>query len=78
MRSFLLYIECVQIAFAFRHIEGALNYLVNNLDQFSGLAAEAERLDALVQGPYLSIMATLRLRLLKNKLVACIFCGSSR
>ena len=41
----------MQVGFAFRHIEGALNYLVNNLDKFSGLAAETERLDALLTGP---------------------------
>jgi ABC-type uncharacterized transport system fused permease/ATPase subunit len=39
-----------QVSFAFRHIEGALNYFVDNLDKFSGLAAESERLDALLTG----------------------------
>ena len=42
----------MQVAFAFRHIEGALNYLVDNLDKFSGLAAESERLEALLTGRY--------------------------
>ncbi len=40
----------VQVSFAFRHIEGALNYFVDNLDKFSGLAAQSERLDALLTG----------------------------
>ena len=36
-----------QVGFAFRRIEDALNFLVDKLPRFSGLAAEAERLDAL-------------------------------
>ena len=40
----------MQVGFAFRHIEGALNYLVDNLDKFSSLAAVSQRLDTLLQG----------------------------
>ena len=40
----------LQVGFAFRRIEMALNYIVDNLSQFSGLAAQAERLDTLFAG----------------------------
>ena len=39
-----------QVGFAFRRIEMALNYIVDNLTTFSGLAAESERLDTLFSG----------------------------
>lgn len=42
----------LQVGFAFRRIEMALNYLVDNLPQLSGLAAETERLDVLLAGKY--------------------------
>ena len=41
---------CVQVSFAFNRIESALSYILNHLDEISGLAAEAERLDALLSG----------------------------
>ena len=44
----------VQVGFAFRRIEMALNYIVDNLTEFSGLAAESERLDTLFSGVHLS------------------------
>ncbi|KAK9916830.1 hypothetical protein WJX75_007512 [Coccomyxa subellipsoidea] len=37
-----------QVSFAFSRIESALNYILNHLNELSGLAAEAERLDALL------------------------------
>ena len=40
----------LQVGFAFRRIEMALNYIVDNLSTFSGLAAQSERLDALFLG----------------------------
>ena len=40
----------VQVGFAFRRIEMALNYIVDNLTEFSGLAAQSERLDTLFSG----------------------------
>ncbi len=40
----------VQVSFAFSRIESALNYILNHLQELSGLAAEAERLDALLSG----------------------------
>ncbi|DBB06377.1 hypothetical protein WJX77_005903 [Trebouxia sp. C0004] len=36
-----------QVGFAFRSVENALTLIVRNLESFSGLAAETERLDAL-------------------------------
>ena len=41
---------CSQVGFAFRSVENALNLIVKNLESFSGLAAETERLDALAAG----------------------------
>lgn len=40
----------LQVSFAFSRIESALNYILNHLQELSGLAAEAERLDALLSG----------------------------
>lgn len=40
----------LQVSFAFSRIESALNYILNHLQELSGLAAEAERLDALMSG----------------------------
>ncbi|CAK0734001.1 hypothetical protein CVIRNUC_000368 [Coccomyxa viridis] len=37
-----------QVSFAFGRIESALNYILNHLNELSGLAAQAERLDALL------------------------------
>lgn len=49
-----------QVGFAFRSVEHALTMIVRNLESFSGLAAETERLDALAAGlhsfPYLSCL----------------------
>ena len=42
----------LKVGFAFRRIEVALNYLVDNLPQMSGLAAETERLDGLFTSAY--------------------------
>ena len=42
---------CLQVGFAFRSVENALTMIVRNLESFSGLAAETERLDALAAGP---------------------------
>lgn len=39
-----------QVGFAFRSVEHALTMIVRNLESFSGLAAETERLDALATG----------------------------
>ena len=39
-----------QVTFAFGRIESALNYILNHLNELSGLAAQAERLDALLSG----------------------------
>ena len=39
-----------QVGFAFRSVEHALTIIVRNLESFSGLAAETERLDALAAG----------------------------
>ena len=39
-----------QVSFAFNRIESALSYILNHLGEISGLAAEAERLDALLSG----------------------------
>lgn len=39
-----------QVGFAFRSVENALTIIVRNLESFSGLAAETERLDALATG----------------------------
>ena len=39
-----------QVGFAFRSVENALTLIVRNLESFSGLAAETERLDALAAG----------------------------
>ena len=41
-----------QVGFAFRSVENALTLIVRNLESFSGLAAETERLDALAAGAY--------------------------
>ena len=48
-------VHSIQVGFAFRHIEGALNYLVDNLDKFSSLAAVSQRLDTLLQGNCLNV-----------------------
>ena len=40
----------LQVSFAFGRIESALNYILNHLNELSGLAAQAERLDALLAG----------------------------
>ena len=41
-----------QVGFAFRSVENALTLIVRNLETFSGLAAETERLDALAAGAF--------------------------
>jgi len=41
-----------QVGFAFRSVENALTLIVRNLESFSGLAAETERLDALAAGAF--------------------------
>lgn len=44
----------IQVGFAFRSVEHALTVIVRNLESFSGLAAETERLHALAAGdPYI-------------------------
>lgn len=43
-----------QVGFAFRSVEHALTMIVRNLESFSGLAAETERLDALATGRFSS------------------------
>ncbi len=40
----------VQVGFAFRRVEMALSFFVTKLPAISGLAAQAERLDALITG----------------------------
>ncbi|GFH06943.1 uncharacterized protein HaLaN_01666, partial [Haematococcus lacustris] len=40
---------CSQASFAFSSIESALSIIINNLGQLTGLAAETDRLDALLQ-----------------------------
>lgn len=40
----------LQVSFAFGRIESALNYFLTHLNELSGLAAQAERLDALLAG----------------------------
>ena len=47
-----------QVSFAFSRIESALNYILNHLNELSGLAAEAERLDALLSGRHTFINIT--------------------
>jgi len=42
----------LQVSFAFSRIESALNYILSHLQELSGLAAEAERLEALLSGTY--------------------------
>lgn len=42
----------LQVSFAFSRIESALNYILSHLQELSGLAAEAERLEALLSGAY--------------------------
>jgi hypothetical protein len=39
-----------QVGFAFRRVEMALSFFVTKLPAISGLAAQAERLDALITG----------------------------
>lgn len=46
-----------QVSFAFNRIESALSYILAHLQELSGLAAQAERLDALLSGEYISIDA---------------------
>ena len=48
--GFLNAIDPLQVSFAFGRIESALNYILNHLNELSGLAAQAERLDALLAG----------------------------
>ena len=43
-------VHLLQVSFAFGRIESALNYILNHLNELSGLAAQAERLDALLAG----------------------------
>ena len=43
----------LQVGFAFRSVEHALTIIVRNLESFSGLAAETERLDALATGRHI-------------------------
>lgn len=43
-------VDVSQVTFAFGRIESALNYILSHLNELSGLAAQAERLDALLSG----------------------------
>ena len=45
-------LHLLQVSFAFGRIESALNYILNHLNELSGLAAQAERLDALLAGDH--------------------------
>ena len=47
----------LQVSFAFGRIESALNYILNHLNELSGLAAQAERLDALLAGMTLALLS---------------------
>ncbi len=40
----------LQVSFAFNRVESALSYILAHLSELSGIAAEAERLDALLTG----------------------------
>ena len=44
----------LQVSFAFNRIESALSYILAHLQELSGLAAQAERLDALLSGETLT------------------------
>ena len=43
-------LRLTQVSFAFNRIESALSYILAHLQELSGLAAQAERLDALLSG----------------------------